>query len=138
MVMGFRAGKWMKEQSEPGCHLTLFSKINDCDYVIEGLREYMFSLCCAVFEHIEHTANVRKNDFFNTLGSIWESCEAEKRSNLASAERLAVIEGNILAREERRLGLEIEAADREAAASRERERPVDLTEDTVRGGSDNE
>jgi len=124
MVMGFRAGKWLKERSDPGSHQALFSKINDCDYVIEGLREYVFSLCCAVFERIQHTANVRKNDFFDTLGSIWESREAERRSVLARAERLA--------------GIAVEAADRAAAVSRARERPVDLTDDIVRGGSDTE
>jgi len=124
MVMGFRSGKWMKEHSEPGSNLALFAKINDCDYVIEGLREYVFSLCCAVFERIEHTANVRKNDFFDTLGSIWESREAERRSNLACAERLARIAD--------------EAADRAAAVSRAMERPVDLTDDIVHGGSDTE
>ena len=136
--MAFRSRKWVREHCASGCHLDLFSKINDCDYVIEGLREHVFSLCSAVFDRIRHTANIRKNDFYDNLGSIWESREAEKRSNLESAERRAVIEGNILAREERRVGLAVEAADREAAASRTRERPVDLTEDTVRGASDNE
>jgi hypothetical protein len=138
MVMGFRSGKWVREHCESGCHLDLFSKINDCDYVIEGLREYVFSLCWAVFDRIRHTVNISEKDFYDNLGSIWESREAQKLSNLASAERGAVIEGNILARGERRVGLAVEAADREAAASRTRERPVDLTEDTVRGGSDNE
>jgi hypothetical protein len=142
MVLGFRSGKWVREHSASDCHLDLFSKINDCDYVIEGLREHVFSLCSAVFARIRHTANIRKNDFFDNLGSIWESRQVEKRSMLASAERRAENQRMNLVREERRLELEIEAADREAAASGEasgeRERPVDLTEDTVRGGSNNE
>ena len=137
MVMSFRSGKWVKEHSASDCHLDLFMKINDCDYVIEGLSEHVFSLCSAVFARIRHTANIRKNDFFDSLGSIWESRQVERRSNLASEERRANTQRMNVVREERRLGLEIEAADREAAASRERERPVDLTEDTVRGGLDN-
>ena len=42
-------------RSDSGSHQALFTKINDCDYVIEGLREYVFSLCCAVFDRIQHT-----------------------------------------------------------------------------------
>ena len=57
MVAAFCIGKWLKERLDPDNHHALFTKINDCDYVIEGLKEYMFSLWCAVYERIEMPAN---------------------------------------------------------------------------------
>ena len=106
MKTAFRSGKWVKERCDSGSHLEMFSKINDCDYVIEGLREYVFSLCCDVFERIRRIVNIReKTAAYEYLGSIWASREAEKCQSVAS---------------------------------RARETPVDLTEDTLRGGSDNE
>ena len=85
----------------------------------------MYSLFAALFLSKLNTLQMSARMIsFLTLASIWVFCDAERRSNLARAERLAMIAG--------------EAADRAAAVSRARERPIDLTDDIVGGGSDTE
>ena len=44
-------------------------KINDCYYAIDGLRDFVFTLCSSVYERIDITANVCNNQFFHELGT---------------------------------------------------------------------
>jgi len=94
----------------------MLMKINDCDYAIDGLRECVFLLCCPIYQHIQITDKICKNQLFRNLGSIWSSRELKRLSNHTHAAA--------------QLRIAHEAAAHAIAS------PVDLTEDIGAGDSD--
>ena len=76
----------------------------------------MFLLCCSIYERIQITANVRKNQFFGNLGSIQHYRQLELCNTKARAIRQLRIDHDAVA-----CALET---------------PVDLTEDVCPGDSD--
>jgi len=59
----FRYAKWVKNRSEEGSHSEMLLKINNCDDAIDGLRDYVFDLCCSVYEKIGPTKNICRSVF---------------------------------------------------------------------------
>ena len=118
MVSAFRVGKCVKELSDDTAYHNLFMKINDCKDAIDGLREFVFSLCCDIYKRIEGTTNVRKIQFFRELFSIWH-CRCLEQATTA-----------------RRLRVAHEEAAQAAETAERILSPVDLTDDFVPSDSE--
>jgi len=123
-VVGISRGQVDKKRSDNDnvAHHDNFLKINKCKDAIAGLREFVFSLCCDVYECIEGTKNDRKVQYFGELFSIWHRCHLEEVQAAAA----------------RKLRIACEEADRVAEAAQRVLSPVDLTDDIVPGASDSD
>ena len=132
-VVGTSRGQVDKKRSNDDdvAHHDLFLKINKCKDAIASLREFVFSLCCDVYECIEGTKNVCKVPLFGELFSIWH-CRHLNEVQAAAAKKLRITR---LEASARNLRITHEKADRAAEAAQRVLSPVDLTEDIDPGAS---